>query len=130
MVYTNTVKMGVSDQRYGDEIWRSKHGYKEIYQHDPPLRRNRDFKPVPWGAAVGMPNYRHAEPFLMLKNIQDLRHEEAHHPIKWMKTFAFGALVGFSMGQVYQLLAPMNGFAMQKLHANIGERDWTGRQLR
>ena len=98
MVYTNTVKMQISDQRYEGELWRAKHGYKEIHQHDPPVRRNRDFKPVPWGAAVGMPNYRHSEPFLMLKNIKDLKNENAQHPIKWFKTFMVGSIAGLVVG--------------------------------
>ena len=115
MVFTNTVHMSITDQRYADEIWRSKHGYKEVEQHDPPLRRNRDFKPVPWGAAIGMPNYRHAEPFLLLKNLKDLKNENAQHPIKWAKTFAWGAWVGFIIGQAWSILSPQNGFALQKL---------------
>ena len=106
MVYTNTVKMHISDARYSDEMWRAKHGYKEIHQHDAPIRRNRDFKPVPWGAAVGMPNYRHAEPFLLLKNIKDIKNEHAHHPTKWAKTFLAGSMWGFVFGQAYHLLAP------------------------
>ena len=101
MVYSNTVKMNISDSRYGDELWRAKHGYKEIHQHEAPLRRNRDFKPVPWGAAIGMPNYRHSEPFLMLKNLKDLKTEHAHHPIHWFKTAMVGAAAGFVFGQAY-----------------------------
>ena len=112
MVYTNTIKTKISDDSYGDELWRAKHGYKEINQHDPPMRRNRDFKPVPWGAAVGMPNYRHSEPFLMLKNLKDLKSENAHHPIKWVKTFLMGSVFGFVYGQAWYAMVPMNKFAI------------------
>ena len=127
MPYTNTVKQPISDARYADEHWRAHHGYKEVHQHDPPMRRNRDFKPVPWGAAVGMPNYRHSEPFLMLKNLKDLKNESANHPIRWIKQMSFGALVGFCVGQCWTVVSPTNAFALQKLQANVGERDWSGR---
>ena len=103
--------MNISDKRYENEMWRTKHGYKEIHQHNAPLRRNRDFKPVPWGAAVGMPNYRHSEPFLMLKNLTDLQHEQHQHPIRWAKQFSFGALVGLSIGQLLGAVMPLNQFA-------------------
>ena len=106
MVYSNTVKMTISDSRYGDELWRARHGYKELHQHDAPLRRNRDFKPVPWGAAIGMPNYRHSEPFLMLKNIKDLKTEDAQHPLRWARHFGVGAALGFIIGQFYYVVQP------------------------
>ena len=111
-------------------MWRAKHGYKEIHQHDAPIRRNRDFKPVPWGAAIGMPNYRHSEPFLMLKNLKDLKSEKANHPMRWLRQIGFGGMVGFTFGQAFAAIAPMNGFAAQKLQANFGEREWSGRIFR
>merc|ERR1712037_711845 len=84
-VYHNTVKYPVPDARYADETWRSMHHFKEVHQHDAPLRRSRDFKPVPWGTARGMPNYRHSEPWLNMKNLFTLKDEHHHHPTKWIK---------------------------------------------
>jgi len=53
---------------------------------------------VPWGAARGMPNYRHAEPWLNMKNLFTFTEERHHHPTKWIKRFLFGAGVGLVMG--------------------------------
>ena len=75
------------------------------------MRRNRDFKATPYGAAIGMPNYRHAEPYLLLKNLPDLRNEDHHHPTVWAKRFIFGAIVGLSVGQLWVFAGPINGFA-------------------
>lgn len=111
MEIANVKKYQVSDPAmYGDEIWRSQHGYKEIYTHDAPFRRNRDFKPVPYGTFGGMPNYRHSEPFCQLKNIKDFVDERQHHPTKWAKTFLFGAFAGVVLGSVWMAFRPINGF--------------------
>ena len=127
MVFTNTVKYLIPDGAYGDETWRAKHGYKEEHQHDAPMRRNRDFKPVPYGAFGGMPNYRRSEPFENLKNIKDIKNEHAHFPTRWFKTFMHGALTGIALGQIWFFVRPINGFAMQKLMAAVGDRPFSGR---
>jgi len=31
MVYSNTVKYIVPEPSYDDEVWRQKHGYKEVH---------------------------------------------------------------------------------------------------
>ena len=111
-------------------MWRAQHHFKEEHQHDAPYRRSRDFKPVPWGAARGMPNYRHSEPWLNMKNLITLKEEHHHHPIMWMKKFAFGAFTGGVLGQIWFYMAPINGFASQKLFAAIGEKSFSGRGLR
>jgi len=130
MVYHNTVKYPIPDPRYGDETWRAKHHFKEEHQHDAPLRRSRDFKPVPWGHARGMPNYRHSEPWLNMKNMYTLWDEHHHHPTKWFKKALFGSLVGLTYGTFWTAVSPMNGFATQKLMAAVGERNWSGRLYR
>ena len=130
MVYENTVKYNVPDPMYANEVWRAKHGYKEIHTHDAPFRRSRDFKPVPYGNAIGMPNYRHAEPFLQLKNLKDFKNERHHHPTKWFKMFLYGAVFGVTIGSVWTAFRPINGFAAQKLMAAVGDRAWSGRYLR
>ena len=130
MVYHNTVKYPVPDARYADETWRAKHHFKEMHQHDPPMRRSRDFKPVPWGHARGMPNYRHAEPWLNMKNLITLINEDHHHPTKWFKKFLYGSIFGAIMGQFWFFASPINGFASQKLWASVGEKPWSGRLWR
>jgi len=130
MVYENTVKYNVPDPAYKNEIWRAKHGYKEVHQHDAPFRRNRDFKATPYGNFAGMPNYRHAEPFCQLKNLKDFKNERHHHPTKWAKTFMFGAAAGIMFGSAWTAFRPVNGFAFNKLLAATGERSWSGRYLR
>ena len=118
------------DPAYEDEIWRSKHGYKEVHQHDAPMRRNRDFKPVPYGTFGGMPNYRHAEPWCQLKNIKDFANENHHFPTVWFKKFLYGALCGVVLGSGWFFIKPTTGFAMQKLMAQVGERQFSGRVFR
>lgn len=127
MVYTNTIKYLIPDPAYNDELWRSKHGYKEEHQHDAPKRRNRDFKPVPYGTFGGMPNYRRSEPFENLKNITDFKNEHHHFPTRWAKTFFHGALTGICFGQLWFFIRPINGFALQKLMQAVGDRPFTGR---
>jgi hypothetical protein len=109
MVYANTVVQSSSigsDPIYANETWRQRHHYKEAHVHDPPYRRNRDFKPVPYGSFRGMPNYKHAETWCLLKNLKDLGNEHHNHPIKWAKTFLFGAMVGGILGYSWFLLRP------------------------
>lgn len=130
MVYQNTVKYRVPDPRYQDETWRAKNHFKEEHQHDAPLRRSRDFKPLTYGSARGMPNYRHAEPWLNMKNLYTLLDEHHHHPTKWIKKGVFGAMTGFTLGQLWFFMSPINGFAAQKLFAAIGEKAWSGRAWR
>lgn len=130
MVYTNTRKYIVPDPAYENEAWRALHGYKEVHSHDHPFRRNRDFKPVPYGAFGGMPNYRHAEPFCQLKNLKDFEHERHNHPVKWFKTFMLGAVFGMVLGTSWFVLRPVNGFVNQKLMQAMGNRPWSGRYFR
>ena len=129
-MHVESVKYNVPDTQYGNEVWRAKHGYKEVHQHNPPARRNRDFKATPYGNAIGMPNYRHATPYLLLKHLSDFKHEEHHHPSKWIKSFMMGATTGLTLGSIWFFLSPINGFASQKLYAAVGERAWSGKSFR
>ena len=90
------------DPAYANETWRAKHHFKELHQHNPPARRNKDFKATPYGAVIGITNFRHATPFLLLKHLGDFRHEEKHHPTKWVKRFIAGAMFGLVVGQGLQ----------------------------
>ena len=77
-----------------------------------------------------MPNYRHSEPWLNMKNLFTLKEERHHHPVKWIKKALYGAVFGLTLGQMWFFMAPINGFAAQKLFATIGERPWSGRLYR
>lgn len=130
MVYHNSRAQEVSNPAYGDETWRARHGYKEAHVHDAPYRRNRDFKPVPYGTFKGMPNYRHSEPYCLLKNMKDVVNEEHNHPIKWAKMSLKGAIVGSTFGYLYFIGGPTGQFEMQKLEAATGMRKFSGRYWR
>ena len=65
-----------------------------------------------------------------MKNLFTLQDEHHHHPTKWIKKGAFGGLCGLVFGQFFQFVAPINGFAAQKLFAAVGERAWSGRLWR
>jgi hypothetical protein len=129
MVYHNTITSSV-DPNYSNEMFRSRHHFKELHQHDPPFRRNRDFKPMTYGAYIGIPNFRHSEPYSMLKNIKDLANEEHNHPIKWTKSFLQGALVGGIGGLLWVVGGPQGPFELNKLMASGGNRFFSGVQLR
>ena len=98
MVYSNEITQIIPDPAYKNDYWRAKHHYKETHMHNPPLRKNRDFKAVPFGTFRGMPNYKHAEPFLLLKSLKDMQYETHNHPIRWLKSFVFGAMFGGVVG--------------------------------
>ena len=91
------------------------------------MRRNRDFNAMPYGTAIGMPNYRHAEPFCQLKNIKDLGNEHHNFMIRYIKIFMAGSIVGLVYGSAWSFVRPMSGMAIQKLFLAVGERDWSGR---
>lgn len=115
MTTDNTRLTPIPDPSYNNEVWRARHHYKEGHVHDPPYRRNRDFKPVNFGSFKGMPNFKHAEPFALLKNLRDLRHEHHNHPLKWAKAFLYGAFAGFVFGYSWFLLKPVQAFPIRKL---------------
>jgi|TARA_B110000285_G_scaffold150913_1_gene168461 hypothetical protein len=106
MVYDNHISQDISNLAYGNETFRARHGFKEGHVHDPPQRRNYDFKPIPYGTARGIPNYRHSEPFELLKSIRDIANEPHQHGIKYAKTGIKGAMVGSVLGYTYFIGAP------------------------
>ena len=112
MVFHNHYQMLVGDPSYANETFRARHGFKETHAHDPPYRRNRDFKPVPYGTFRGMPNYKHSEPYCLLKNMKDLPREDHHHPIKWIKTSLKGMFVGSLLGYLHFLGGPVGSLEM------------------
>jgi len=118
------------DQDYASPMFRASHGFKENHQHDPPMRRNRDFKPVPYGSFRGFVNYRHSEPYCLLKNMKDITRED-HSLLIIMGKAAFkGAFVGGLFGYMAFLGGPSSPIEMDKLVAASGARDWSGRGLR
>jgi hypothetical protein len=130
MVFTNAINNAASDPNYSNELFRARHGYKEEHAHDAPYRRNRDFKPVPYGSFKGMLNYRHTEPFCQLKNLKDIPNEDHHILISWSKAFLKGAAVGSVFGYLSFLAMPSGPFEMNKLMTAVGARDYSGRTYR
>jgi hypothetical protein len=130
MVFQNTVKQDIVDPSYQNENFRARHHFKEAHVHDPPYRRNRDFKPVNYGSFRGILNYKRAEPFESLKNLKDVVNEHHHHPIKWAKTFLFGASAGAFIGYAWFVVRPFQSFPVRKLLQAAGDRPWSGRYLR
>jgi len=126
MVFHNTIVQNVSNGDYENDSWRARHGYKEVHMHDPAARRNRDFKPVPYGTFKGMVNYRHSEPYCLLKNMKDITREDHHMPIKWATAAVKGSAVGSILGYMYFVGSPTKPFEMNKLMAASGQRAFSG----
>jgi len=98
--------------------------------HNPAQRRSRDFKPVSYGAIIGIPNARHAEPFSLLKNIKDIYQENDNFGIKFTKAFLRGAFAGGFLGYFYFIGAPAGQLEMNKLIASAGPRAYSGQIFR
>jgi len=94
MVFHNNIKQNIESAQYDNELWRSRNGFKEMEVHNPPYRRNRDFKPVNYGTFKGIPNFKHAEPWQLLRNVRDFIHEDHNIAIKWTKSFITGSIYG------------------------------------
>jgi hypothetical protein len=106
MVFSDTRIQSIPDPTYANESFRAKHHYKEAHVHDPPYRRNRDFKPVNYGSFRGILNFKHSEPFALLKNLEDLKHEHHNIAIRWAKSFLFGAVTGGVLGYAWFVIRP------------------------
>ena len=102
----NMKAMPISNPDYANETWRAKHGYKEEHTPDPPFKRCRDFKPINHGTFIGIPNFRHSEPFMFMKNIKDVLSEEHNIAISWGKTAAKGFVLGSIFGYTFFVGAP------------------------
>ena len=78
-MYSDTVTLPIHNKAgYGNEVARSRFGYKEEHFHSRPERRSRDFKPERFGSWIGMPNFKHSEPWAIVKNIKDFGNYENH----------------------------------------------------
>ena len=94
------------DSDYASPMFRASHGFKEHHQHDPPMRRSRDFKPVPYGSFRGFINYRHSEPYCLLKNMKDIPREDHSLFIILPKAGLKGAFIGGLFGYLAFLGGP------------------------
>lgn len=103
--YADAVPLKV-EQSADNAHFRAKHGFKETQVHDPPPRRNNDFKPVHSWSAKGMPNYKHSEPFYLLKNLPQFFREEQNFVIRWAKRFLEGGVVGGFLGYAMFAFSP------------------------
>jgi hypothetical protein len=104
--YYDSINKGVEDGNYNNPTFRARQHYKEEEVHDPPARRNNDFKPVHSWSAKGMCNYKHAEPFYLLKNLGQFAREENNPGIRWIKRFIEGGLTTSMLGFVFFLHKP------------------------
>ena len=77
-----------------------------------------------------MPNYRHSEPYCLLKNMKDLVHEENNIAIKFPKSALKGGLVGSIFGYAWFVGGNTGAWEMNKLLASAGHRNYSGRALR
>lgn len=129
MVYQNHIAYRAGPG-YENETFRARHGYKESEAHDAPYRRNRDFKPVPYGSAKGILNYRHSEPFALMKNLKDLPRETHQKPIVYTKHFLKGAITGGFFGYLYFACGPVGYLETEKVIAASGSRPFSGQIFR
>lgn len=122
MVFSNAINQNILDEDYKNDTFRSRYGYKEAHTPDSPYRRNRDFKPVPYGSAKGILNFRHSEPYCLLKNMKDLYNEDTNIFMRWFKQGCRGAIVGSLFGITYFTGGNTGNFEMNKLVAAKGAR--------
>ncbi len=62
--------------------------------------------------------------------MKDIKNEHHHHPIKWAKTFLFGATAGAFLGYAWFVIRPFQSLPIRKLLQASGDKPWTGRYLR
>lgn len=120
MVYHNAIRAQIGDNDYENATFRARHGYKEAHTPDTPYRRNRDFKPMQYGAYRGILNYRHSEPYCLLKNMKDLVNEDHNILIKTTKEAIRGAVIGGIIGAARFAGGNTSNFEMNKLLAAQG----------
>ena len=58
------------------------------------------------GTYIGIPNFRHSEPYMFLKNIKDVMNEDHNIGISWSKTALSGFGWGCILGYTYFVGAP------------------------
>ena len=73
-----------------------------------------------------MPNYKHSEPYCLLKNMKDFANEDHHFPTRYTKHFLKGGLLGAIYGMFYAAGGPQGPFEMNKLAAAGGSRPFSG----
>ena len=129
MVYHNHIVNEMAPV-YDNPTFRQLYGFKDIEAHDPPFRCNRYFKQVSYDLAKGILNYRHSEPFALLKNMKDIPRETHQKPIVYSKLFLKGALLGTYFGGVYFACGPVGALETEKVMAAAGGRAFSGRLFR
>ena len=82
------------------------------------------------GTYIGIPNFRHSEPYMFLKNIKDVFNEDHNIGVRWTKVALNGFGWGSVLGYMYFIGAPAGQFEMSKLMAATGMRSFSGNGLR
>ena len=115
---------------YQNEVYRHKYGFKELHVHNPPKRRNKDFKPVLYGDFIGMLNFKLSEPWALMRHAKDLLSESHHKPINLAKQFIKGFVVGSFLGFMQMQIKFNNEFLMRKLYLTIDKGPFTFKTYR
>jgi hypothetical protein len=100
----------------GNEMYRVHNGFKELHVHNPPPRKNLDFKPMLFGDFRGMPNFKLSEPWSLFRNLGDLWHEDHQKPIIFIKSTLRGAICGFAFYLFQNASSMGSSFVDKKLH--------------
>ena len=85
---------------------------------------------MPYGSAKGILNYRHSEPFALMKNLKDLPKETHQKPIMYTKHFLKGAILGGIFGSFYFTGGPIRYLEMEKVIHASGSRPFSGQLWR
>jgi hypothetical protein len=85
---------------------------------------------VPYGSYKGILNFRHSEPYFLLKNMRDIVEEDHNIAIRWFKQAMKGGILGGYFGYMYFIGGPTGQFEMSKLFAAAGNRSFSGRSFR
>lgn len=118
--YSDVQPQQIGQHSQSNPTYRAIHHFKEAEVHDPPPRRNNDFKPVHSWSAKGLPNYKHSEPFYLTKNMTQFIREEQGFMFRWTKRFLEGAFFGFVVGAFSHNLMPMKTHVHNQLELSAG----------
>jgi hypothetical protein len=77
-----------------------------------------------------MLNYRHSEPYCLLKNLKDIPREDDNIAIRWSKAAMKGGFLGSLFGYLWFVGSNTGPFEMSKLLASVGNRQYSGKTYR
>jgi hypothetical protein len=128
--WTSVPQSTIWNTNLHNETYRSKYGYKEMEVHNPPPRRNKDFKPALYGDYLGMPNYKMSYPYSLLKLAKDLWYERHNFTIQYIKAFILGSFGGALFGSTYFMLKDQQDFVAKKLYLTLDKGAFSFKHLK